>query len=503
MTHEVAPENAFFDVYPVRPENAGGAEALKQIFFVVFKWWRLIACVFVAFTVAAATVAWMKPPIRSASAEVLIKADRVPLQLSGLGGRLEKNQLQQIINSEIELIKSRHVLGAVAMKLLANPENDGGVDEAELESKIESLSGSTFAVAVPGSNVLQVTYFAETSGEAQKTLGMIVDEYIEKQAAIQSGSDKLLKFYEQEKQRVQDQLREAENRLNEWQSKNGTILIDEQIRSQLEILEDRSKTLQQTDAQLESTKAKVAMLTHELQKQPERLLMGQEQVKNPVVTKLEEQLLMAEASLQELLQRFTENHRTVQEKKEQIAFLRKELAAAVGNVIGRETTGLNPLRENIKQQFADSQALLFSLISQKGILRKQVQEASAMLPALREKKAKIDELSRLVDLHKEAFMLYGKKLEEGRVATGLGKEQLANVALISPAHAERGTDFGKRIKIILFSAFVGLALGMGIGFALEFFSNAVRTRQDIEYYLRVPALATIPDLSSRPLPSIK
>ena len=47
---------------------------------------------------------------------------------------------------------------------------------------------------------------------------------------------------------------------------------------------------------------------------------------------------------------------------------------------------------------------------------------------MREKKVKIDELSRLVELHKDAFMLYGKKLEEGRIATGLGKEQLANVA---------------------------------------------------------------------------
>ena len=56
---------------------------------------------------------------------------------------------------------------------------------------------------------------------------------------------------------------------------------------------------------------------------------------------------------------------------------------------------------------------------------------------MREKKVKIDELSRLVELHKDAFMLYGKKLEEGRIATGLGKEQLANVALIGPASGDQ------------------------------------------------------------------
>ncbi len=94
-------------------------------------------------------------------------------------------------------------------------------------------------------------------------------------------------------------------------------------------------------------------------------------------------------------------------------------------------------------------------------------------------------------------MLYGKKLEEGRVATGLGKEQLANVALIGPPHAADAPS--GRNKFILLSAVVGLALGMGIAFGMEFFSNVLRTRQDVEYYLGLPVLASIPDLRSRPL----
>lgn len=496
MSQEITPANSFYPV-PARAESRERWETAKQLFFVVFKWKRLILGVFLAFTIAAGIAMALKPPVRSATAEILIKVDRMPLQISGLAARPDRGQVSQIMNSEVELLESRHVLAAVATKLLSGLARE--ITDEELEAQINSLSSNLFAVAVPNSNVLQITYFAQTGKEAERTLELIIDEYIEKQAAIQSGSERLLKFYAQEKHRVENELRASEGQLNEWQGKNETVSIAQQITSQLNILEDRNRTLQQTHAQLEATRAKVAMLQDQLKGQPEHLVMGQDQVKNPLAAKLKDQLVAAEASLQDLLQRFTEKHRSVREKRDQIAFLKNELAASEENIVGRETTGLNPFRQNVKQQLSEAQALLSSLVSQRQIVQKQVEEAVAVLASQREKKVKIDELSRLVELNKDAFMLYGKKLEEGRVATGLGKEQLANVALIGPPNATAETDFGKRLKIVLLSSFVGLALGMAIAFGFEFFSSVLRTRQDVEYYLGLPVLAAIPDLHSRPL----
>jgi uncharacterized protein involved in exopolysaccharide biosynthesis len=497
MAQEIVPAGSFPPAYPSLPEAKGGWEASQQLLFVVFKWKRLIFGVFLVFTGAAAIAMWLKSPVRSANAEILIKADRMPLQISGLAVRTESRQLSQSMNSEAELIKSRLVLSAVARKLLSKEGKN--VDQGDLEAKIAFLNNSLFTVPLRDSNVLQVTYFAETGKEAESTLKLILDEYIDTQAAIQSGSNKLVEFYEQEKRRVEAELRAAENQLNEWQGKNETVSINQQIAGHLSLLDDRRKTLQQTEAQVEATKAKVSIVQNQLKSQPERLLMGQEQVKNPLAQKLKEQLVTTDASLQDLLQRYTEKHRSVREKREQLAFLKKELEAEEENMIGRQTTGLNPLKESLKQQLTDAQSLLSSLVSQKQTLERQVEDASTTLAGMREKKVKIDELSRLVDLHKDAFMLYGKKLEEGRIATGLGKEQLANVALIGPPHAGRGTDLVNRFRIVVLAAIVSLALGMAVAFGFEFFNNAVRTRQDVEYYLGLPVLAAIPDLQSRAL----
>ncbi|MFQ5903079.1 MAG: hypothetical protein ACE5JO_05255, partial [Candidatus Binatia bacterium] len=291
-----------------------------------------------------------------------------------------------------------------------------------------------------------------------------------------------------------------EDKLTEWQEKNQTVSIDEQITGQLRLLTERENTLQQIDSQIEATRAEIAMLQKQLSSQPERLVTSRARVMNPLVTKIKSDLVTAEVSLQDLLQRYTDKDRRVQEKREQIALFKKKLAAAEKEeTVGSETTALNPLRESLKKDLATAQALLNSLGPKKEVLHKQIREATAALGVLRAKKVKINRLSRLVDLQKGTFLLYGQKLEEARIAAGLGKEQLANVALIEKPYPRHGSDLIKRLGMVFLAAFVGLALGMVIAFGFEFFNDSFRTQDDVEHYLGVPVLAAIPDLRDRPL----
>ena len=68
-----------------------------------------------------------------------------------------------------------------------------------------------------------------------------------------------------------------------------------------------------------------------------------------------------------------------------------------------------------------------------------------------------------------------------------------------PPRATKGSDLNKRIIMVILSAFVGLALGIAVALGLEFLNNALRTRQDVEYYLGLPVLAAIPELPPRRL----
>jgi hypothetical protein len=86
-----------------------------------------------------------------------------------------------------------------------------------------------------------------------------------------------------------------EEQLRKWQEANNVISIDEQISRYTTALAERERALQQTDAEL---------------------TMGRESVKDPLVAKLKGDLVAAEVALQGALQRYAENDRRVQERRE-------------------------------------------------------------------------------------------------------------------------------------------------------------------------------------------
>ena len=82
MADELITTNSF------RPVRVAGDdsrhESVEQILYIFFRRKRMILGLFLAFTLAAAFAVWSKPPVRSASAKVLLKSDRVSLQISQL-----------------------------------------------------------------------------------------------------------------------------------------------------------------------------------------------------------------------------------------------------------------------------------------------------------------------------------------------------------------------------------------------------------------------------------
>jgi uncharacterized protein involved in exopolysaccharide biosynthesis len=463
----------------------------------------MILTFFLVFAVAAAAATYLKPPVRAATAKILLKGDRIPLMISGLTNLSSRFAFSpQIMQTEIEMMRSREVLFPVAKKVLSETGRDKEtLNVGEINGVMEGLKANTVATAIPETNIIQVTHLAQTASDAERNLRLIIDQYLDRQADIQSGSAKLLKFYEHEKERVGKNLLEAEEQLNTWQEKNKTLSIDKQINDQLGMLAELEKVFAQTDAEIEPAKSRIGFLTAQLSAIPERLVMSREQVRNPAATKLQTDLSAAEVALTDLLLRYTDKDRRVQEKKEQIAILKKQLAEAdEQEVIGKEITGLNPVREGLMKELASTRSLLGSLITKREIVRKQLDALGASLPGLREKQLEVERRSRVVGFHKEAYQLYGKKLEEARIATGIGKEQLGHIAVIEAPHSVPFTgDFQKRTGLVILAAFVGLALGVAIAFGVEFFNNTLRTQEDAEHYLRLPVLAAIPDLRDRPV----
>jgi uncharacterized protein involved in exopolysaccharide biosynthesis len=537
--------DAIVPVYPTRvTDEPKGGSPLRNVVLMVFKRRRLIIGLALAFTIGAAIAMLLKPPVYAATAKLLFKGDRTPLHISGLASQTGKaGYTPQILQSELELFKSREVLVPAATQLMTA--RDGKpptpTDAAE---EADAMVDRIAPVSLPDTNVIQVTYVAQQPAAAEQALRAIVDHYLVRHGDAYSGSGRLLKFYETEKDRIAGDLRGAEDDLKRWGDANNVVSIDGQITAQINIVSDLERALQQVNSQRDATEARVRTLEQQVSGQPERLVTLQEHVSNPLVgklkgdlaaaevearnpdrgglaAKLRADLVSAEVGLQDLLQRYTDKDRRVQEKREQVeAFrreiataerdadaaaaqrltaLRKELASAEREavMVGKETTGTNPVRDELARQLAGAQASLTSLGSQSAAVRAQLQESGRTLAAMRAKKSEAGRLTRLVDLNSERFLLYGKRVEEARIAAGLDREQLANVAVIEQPHLTSRDDFNKRVALVVVAGALGLMTGMAAAFALEFLNPSIRTREDVEYYLGLPVVAAIPDYGYR------
>jgi uncharacterized protein involved in exopolysaccharide biosynthesis len=259
----------------------------------------------------------------------------------------------------------------------------------------------------------------------------------------------LVGFYEQEKERARVALENAEDELRAWQQANRVIAIDEQIKGLLALLSNQERQLKEADATMQ-----VALQ------------------QDPLLGRLRQDLSAAEVALNDVRQRYMDADRRVQEKQQQINLIQLQIDSA-------------------------RKALADSLGAQRHTLDRQIAETQATLEVMRGKKVEGERLSRAVDLARDAFLLYGKKLEETRIAAKLDEQQLSNLTVIEAPHvAETNVERLERASVLPLGAVVGLAIGVFVALGLEIFNRSMRTRRDIELHLQLPVLATIPLLRS-------
>ena len=137
--------------------------------------------------------------------------------------------------------------------------------------------------------------------------------------------------------------------------------------------------------------------------------------------------------------------------------------------------------------------------------RAQLAEARTALAHLKETRVDAERMARDVELAKAVYLQSSKRLDDARLTIGLNKQQLTNVAVIEPP---RASPAGRSLKqaglVAILGGVVGLGLGVATALALDFCNWSLRTPEDVEFYLGVPALAAIPAVldASRPLRAI-
>lgn len=520
MTAERRAPDAFFPELPVAPAGQG---LVRASVFTLFKWKRMILSITLAFTLAGALYLVLRPPTSSAGARIL---------LSGNPGLMH-----QVLRAEASRLTSREVLGPVAEILLANGTSHSDFG-AVREALLAALQVRTDAQPIAEANFIRLTHSASPPDDPVRILQLIIDTYLAAHAT-KSSSHALVAFATQQHARARQDLHDSEEGLDRWRTANRIVSIDAAITSHLAVLAHREAALRDIEPEIEATRSKIAALERQLPAQPTHVTLQREHVTNPLivtlraelasaeaafavdrntalVTKLKGDLVAAALALHELRQRYTDQDRRVQEKLEQVALLKRALASAEeeaalnarsriarlteelataesqAEILGRQTVGLNPVRDQLERDLASATVILAALGSRKAALTAQVLEARDALADFRTKKLEEERLSSSVALARESLQFHAKKADEARLTAG-AQHEFSRLSVLEQPYQLLAPGLLAHLKIAFLSCLAGLMISCGLAFGYEISTNALRSREDVEYYLAVPILAAIPD----------
>jgi polysaccharide chain length determinant protein (PEP-CTERM system associated) len=220
---------------------------------------------------------------------------------------------------------------------------------------------------------------------------------------------------------------------------------------------------------------------------------------------LEQQLSTMQTQLTTLQSRYTDDYPDVIKLKNDIAALKKQIASSSTDKASTEgsKTQKNTLEPTQIAQLRAQVRNLDQVIAEKAREQERIkqqikvyQDRIQSSPAVEQQ---FKELTRGYQTALDSYNDLQKKRNEAEMYADLQrKQQGEQFRVLDPANLPDKPSFPNRPLFAAGGLGGGLALGLGIAFLLEMKDSSLKTERDVEFALRLPVLAMIPEIEATP-----
>lgn len=444
-----------------------------------------------------------------ANMKVLVRRGRADAPLSaGENAPLDLTRMEiteEELNSEVELLRGNDVLRKVVEET-----GVGGRDwfhfvrlnEGQpqlMERAARSLGRKLKVAPVKKTNLIAISYAADSPATAQKILESLANAYLEKHTTVHRAGGEV-SFFEQQISDSRRELEDSKLRLLQFNASHGAVAAALQRDLAVQKLTDVDAAARQTRIELSETQQRLVELQSLLTTLPERSTTQVRKADNPELLKsLKASLLDLDLKRTQLLTKYEPSHRLVQEIEQQIAEARSTIALEQGTPVRDETTDKDTHFEWAKLELEKAQ------VQQKALQAREL-ACSAEARAYRTSAEHLagdalaqEELASSEKAALENYLLYVKKQDEARMHQALDERGIVNVAIAEQPVAPALPVVP--VPVVVMVGFVAaLASGTGAAFAADHLDPSFRDPHDVIAYLDVPVLASLPRQERRLLP---
>ena len=464
-----------------QPGRAESRFDINEIWRIITKWWWLIAAIAIACLLAAIAISLMITPVYSARSTIEVNPEGVQVvkmgevEQAGLGDR-------DFLNTQVGLLRSYSLAERVARS--ANLANDENIVNQELpRQQRERIAAGVLAGTVqvePQRDSRLITIGVESTDP--QLAAQVANAYAENfiQATLErryEATSYARNFLQQRIASVKERLEESERALVDYAQQQGIITLNVDTGTGAtpgaEQTIDAASLVSMNQALSQARAERIA--AEQRYRQSSGAQANASVINNSTVQALQQQRAQLEAEYQQKLGLYKPDFPEMVQLRNRIDTLAREIATQSRQVAGSASDTLR----------TDYQAA----VARENALQARVNGLKAGLLDLRERSIQYTILQREVDTNRSLYDALLQRFKEVGVAGGVG----ANVVSIVDRAQVPGRPFKPNLPLnIAVGLFIGLLLGFGTAFAIEWIDDTIKVPDDLTGKLGLSPLGVIP-----------
>jgi polysaccharide biosynthesis transport protein len=455
--------------------------------------WPIVAISCLTVTGLATFVALHQKPAYEVVAKIVIKSEPNSSLTGinvGLGDlkALGASQQKDPIMTQMETVKSVPIFKQALASVPLPPGQKLLTPEALLKAvKVKETAGA---------DILQISYQSDNRQYGTALVNALVQEYIASNIRDNRAEAAAARqFISQQLPKSEAGVRQAELALRQFKERGNIVALGQETGQAVTRIGDLNTQVDQTQAQLTESRARLAKLRQQLGTNPQMAVDLGRLRKSSGVQEVVTKLQTAQSNLAIERTRYRENHPIVTNLRSQVESLNALLAQRVAEVspngppvaVGQlQSDDLNQtLTASYLQTEVDVTALSQRL-DQLSAQRAMRQNRAATLPGLEATQRELERQLKAAQLTYETLLT---KLQEVQVVEN---QQVGNVRVVQPATAPDKPAPARRVLIMTAGLLAGLLSGIALALLWDLLDQSLPTLTLIREQLDEPLLGAIP-----------
>lgn len=456
---------------------------LREYFWILWRKKWILVVLFVIAVVSAYFVANSMTPIYKTSAMIMLQEnDGMQNLFAGemFGGGNDK------ISTYSRMIKTRSFLEQVIKEMDLRNENGDYISASGLNSSITVSS-------IPGTDLLEIGIEDSNPKKAMAIVNTLINLFEEQNVQMNRASMAgAREFIEKQKEKVEKDLRRAEDQLLTYKNQNNVVIPTEQAKQTLDKLVEVEGLKYKARIELGAIDASVLRVKQELIMQSEQTISSIVISQNSLIKKYKGQIADLESQLVGLRKIYSSKHPEIIKTESQIQELEIVLSQEVEEEVSTQTKTLNPVYQSLQQDLVNLEASRLSNEAKVEGYDELIEEYQMELDELPTKELEVLRLERNAKVTGEIYTMLLTKAEEIKISEAM---QTSDIYLVDPAYLPENPVKPNKRMLILMSGFLAILVGVGLILLLEVMNTKVKNAEEIERMLNLPVIGSIPDIN--------